>query len=45
METETVASRGVVDLMLRDMFNESICPAGVTDPPPEGAEFVWGWDC
>lgn len=45
METETIASRGVVDLMMRDMFNGGICPAGVSSPPPEGVDFVWGWDC
>jgi hypothetical protein len=45
METETIASRGVVDLMFRDMFNEGLCPSGISVPPPEGTEFVWGWDC
>ncbi|KIM26015.1 hypothetical protein M408DRAFT_198508 [Serendipita vermifera MAFF 305830] len=45
METETIASRGVVDLMLREMFDEGICPSGVSEPPPEGVDFVWGWDC
>ncbi|KAG8751744.1 hypothetical protein FRC14_007636 [Serendipita sp. 396] len=45
METETVASRGVVDLMLKEMLGDGICPSGVSSPPPEGEEFVWGWDC
>jgi prenylcysteine oxidase / farnesylcysteine lyase len=45
METETVASRGVVDLMLRDLVGDGICPSGISAPPPEGVEFVWGWDC
>ena len=45
METETVASRGVVDLLLKKKFGQGICPEGVTSEPPAGSEFVWGWDC
>jgi prenylcysteine oxidase/farnesylcysteine lyase len=29
METQTVASRNVVDLLLRDEFNSAICPHGI----------------
>jgi len=56
METETVSSRNVVDLMLNDEFNASIC--GKSIPPAEYDEsaanetsvmedkdFVYGWDC
>jgi prenylcysteine oxidase/farnesylcysteine lyase len=47
METETLASRNVVDLLMREKFNSSICP--LDEEKREGAsvhaEFVYGWDC
>jgi len=45
METETVASRGVVDMLLKKEFDQGICPEGIKSNPPAGSEFVWGWDC
>jgi len=43
METETLASRNVVDLLLREKFGSSICP---TDKRGNAsAEYVYGWDC
>jgi hypothetical protein len=45
METETIASRGIVDLLLRDAFEDGICPSGYSSQPPEGSDFVWGFDC
>ena len=45
METQTLASRGVVDLAMRELFGDGVCPAGFKSPPPEESEFVWGWDC
>lgn len=53
METETIASRNVVDLLLQEQFNASICkPSADTDPAEdapapkaEPADFVLGWDC
>lgn len=55
METETVASRNVVDLLLNEEFYSGIC--GIT-PPTLGEELfsgtlqvgagedpVFGWDC
>jgi prenylcysteine oxidase/farnesylcysteine lyase len=46
METETIASRNVVDLLMREKFNSSICPLdeekGEASVHPE---FVYGWDC
>jgi hypothetical protein len=47
METETIASRGIVDLMLRERFgnDRGLCPQGYSSAPPEGLDFVWGWDC
>lgn len=45
METETVASRGVVDLLLKEKFGQGICPTGVNSNPPAGSDFIWGWDC
>ena len=47
METETLASRNVVDLLMREKFNSSICPLD-EEKREEGsghAEFVYGWDC
>ncbi|KAF8504494.1 FAD/NAD(P)-binding domain-containing protein [Russula emetica] len=47
METETIASRNVVDLLMREKFNSSICP--LDEEKREGASvhagFVYGWDC
>ncbi|CCM01254.1 uncharacterized protein FIBRA_03303 [Fibroporia radiculosa] len=46
METETVAARNVVDLLLQDEFNAAVCPPGVMDDDLTGSEtFVLGWDC
>lgn len=49
METETIASRNVVDLLLTESFGTGICAATA---PVEGeaqaeelADFVLGWDC
>ena len=52
METETISSRNVVDLMLDEAFGTGICG------PPKSVEedlgrtdagnldkFVYGWDC
>jgi len=46
METETIASRNVVDLLMREKFNSTICP--LVEEKREAsvhAEFVYGWDC
>ncbi|CDO76406.1 hypothetical protein BN946_scf184937.g20 [Trametes cinnabarina] len=43
METETLAARNVVDLMLRDHFQASICMTHTLDAPLDS--FVYGWDC
>jgi prenylcysteine oxidase / farnesylcysteine lyase len=47
METETLASRNVVDLLMQEKFNSSICP--LDEEKREGAPvhegFVYGWDC
>ncbi|KAI0318721.1 FAD/NAD-P-binding domain-containing protein [Amylostereum chailletii] len=49
METETIAARNVVDLLLAEEFQTGICaPAaeGSDEPPaPTKADFVYGWDC
>jgi len=46
METETISSRNIVDLLLREKFNSSICPLDkenrVNGTP---AGFIYGWDC
>ena len=47
METATLASRNIVDLLMREKFNSSICP--LDEEKREGASvdagFVYGWDC
>lgn len=53
METETVAARNVVDLLLHEEFNASICGSHLPiSNSPENAtttnqlqDFVLGWDC
>jgi hypothetical protein len=42
METETIASRNIVELILREKFNTSICPVEMGDA---GGSGVYGWDC
>ncbi|KAI0271577.1 FAD/NAD-P-binding domain-containing protein [Gloeopeniophorella convolvens] len=43
METETIASRNIVDALLHEKFNASICPPSDSDDIP--SDFVYGWDC
>jgi len=49
METETIAARNVVELMLVDQFDTpGLCPLspeGQDDAPSVGDGFVYGWDC
>ncbi|TRM65773.1 hypothetical protein BD626DRAFT_485778 [Schizophyllum amplum] len=48
METETVAARNVVDLLLNDAFGLSICGHRLSAPASRAAQdpnFVYGWDC
>ena len=46
MKTETIASRNVVDLLLQEKFNSSICHVDEEKKGKETpAEFVYGWDC
>ncbi|KZT70702.1 FAD/NAD(P)-binding domain-containing protein [Daedalea quercina L-15889] len=50
METETIASRNVVDLLLHDEFNAGICPAAAHVDEDAAAQkqnekFVLGWEC
>ena len=55
METETIASRNVVDLLLRKEFSSSICGSLVSGSETgvhenatrvlESNGFVLGWDC
>lgn len=51
METETIASRNVVDLLLHEEFGSGICGSQLSGPE-EGVtrnttseDFVLGWDC
>ncbi|KAI0043887.1 FAD/NAD(P)-binding domain-containing protein [Auriscalpium vulgare] len=51
METETVASRNVVDLLLAEEFDAAICPPraasanGTEARAKDDESFVYGWDC
>ncbi|KAG5650639.1 hypothetical protein H0H81_011522 [Sphagnurus paluster] len=50
METETIASRNIVDLLLHEEFGSGLCGPRVDlhndqTPLPTSKEFVYGWDC
>ena len=49
METQTLASRNVVDLLLNDEFGTGICGPRLPDVEAKKGEkledFVLGWDC
>ena len=49
METETIASRNVVELLLQEQYNAGLCKtqdAEGDEPVKEkGEDFVYGWDC
>lgn len=44
METETIASRNIVELLLREEHDASICKPGESTAEP-GPDFVYGFDC
>ncbi|KZT42779.1 hypothetical protein SISSUDRAFT_846389 [Sistotremastrum suecicum HHB10207 ss-3] len=43
METETIASRNIVDLIFEENFGFGICGLERTEDPSE--DYVYGWDC
>lgn len=50
METETIASRNVVDLLLHEEFGSGICGALLSGTEnatqtTTPVDFVLGWDC
>ncbi|KAI0644039.1 Prenylcysteine lyase-domain-containing protein [Trametes meyenii] len=50
METETIASRNVVDLLLREQFQSALCKSTHVDGDVDASDasddgFVLGWDC
>jgi prenylcysteine oxidase/farnesylcysteine lyase len=54
METETIASRNVVDLLLNEEFGSGICGPRIdgsadsdsnSEKATEDKDFVLGWDC
>ncbi|KAF9270773.1 hypothetical protein L218DRAFT_889560 [Marasmius fiardii PR-910] len=51
METETIASRNVVDLLLNEEFKSSICGPRISASEDQNKkavndeDFVFGWDC
>jgi prenylcysteine oxidase/farnesylcysteine lyase len=53
METETIASRNIVDLLLKEQFDSGICglrgqgfdKADNGTLTTDDKDFVYGWDC
>jgi prenylcysteine oxidase/farnesylcysteine lyase len=46
METETLAARNAVAMLLADKFSASICPPGFqSNQTAQNMPFVYGWDC
>jgi prenylcysteine oxidase/farnesylcysteine lyase len=49
MDTQTIASRNVVDLLLNEEFGSGICGSRLDAPEStkgrRDADFVLGWDC
>lgn len=48
METETISARNVVELLLQEEFNASICKRNATESAGDEEkkeDFVYGWDC
>ena len=57
METETVAARNVVELLMKEQFDTGLCKTDTTpladdetgeqtdERRPQEKEFVYGWDC
>lgn len=57
METETISSRNIVDLLLNDEFNTSLCGSRISGSDPKNDtnttkdttgdedDYVYGWDC
>ncbi|TBU28194.1 FAD/NAD(P)-binding domain-containing protein [Dichomitus squalens] len=50
METETIAARNVVELLLKEEYGAGLCKPGTTEDEvgassPREHDFVYGWDC
>ena len=46
METETISSRNIVELLLQENYNASICkPVANATNTEEKEDFVYGFDC
>ncbi|TCD60722.1 hypothetical protein EIP91_009628 [Steccherinum ochraceum] len=49
METETIASRNVISLLLNDLYNSAICKLDLEDEETiqkaADPNYVYGWDC
>lgn len=48
METETIAARNAVEMLMQEEFGASICKSGegaAEDKGGEDGDFVYGWDC
>ena len=45
METETIAARNVVELLMREEFDASICKRDESSPPVDNSTFFYGRYC
>ncbi|KAJ6574731.1 Prenylcysteine lyase-domain-containing protein [Mycena capillaripes] len=46
METSTLASRNIVDMLLKETFASGICgPVGTPGNDTDKEDYVYGWDC
>ena len=49
METETLAARNVVDLLMQEQYGAGVCKPRVAEEgaaaPELSDDFVYGWDC
>ena len=47
METETIASRNVVELLMKEQYDAGLCPPRAEEDTeaPLKDDFVYGWDC
>ena len=51
METETIAARNVVELLMKEQFDAGLCKLSAVEeesdssPQTRRDDFVYGWDC
>ncbi|KAJ7139742.1 Prenylcysteine lyase-domain-containing protein [Mycena epipterygia] len=45
METETLASRNIADMLLKEIFSSGICEPAAASNDTDKEDYVYGWDC